>query len=60
MTNRNRNEPCPCGSGLKQKKCHANVIFIALAQKAYREKFDELIAEATDKKYNELVKKMKG
>ena len=20
-----RNEPCPCGSGLKYKKCHGNV-----------------------------------
>ena len=48
---------CPCGSGLKQKKCHANELFIALAQRAYKEKFDELIAEAVDKKYNELVKK---
>ena len=57
MTNRNRNQPCPCGSGLKQKKCHADPIKIALAQRAYKEKFDELIKEAVDKKYNELIKK---
>ena len=57
MANRNRNEPCPCGSGLKQKKCHADPIKIALAQRAYKEKFDELIEMEAEKKYNELIKK---
>ena len=56
MANRNRNEPCPCGSGLKQKKCHADPIKIALAQRAYKEKLDELIAEEADKKYDRLIK----
>ena len=56
MTNRNKNQPCPCGSGLKQKKCHADPVKIQLAQRAYKGKFDELIAEEADKKYAELVK----
>ena len=56
MTNRNRNQPCWCGSGLKQKKCHDDAVKIQLAQKAYTDKLNELIKEEVDKKYNELVK----
>jgi hypothetical protein len=26
-----RNDPCPCGSGIKYKKCHGNVIPVAAA-----------------------------
>ncbi len=54
MTNRNRNQPCPCGSGLKQKKCHADPVKIQLAQRAYKEKLDGLIEMEIDKKYDEL------
>lgn len=57
MTNRNRNQPCPCGSGLKSKKCHNDTVKLYLAQKAYTDKLNELIKEEVDKKYNELVKK---
>ncbi len=50
MTNRNRNQPCWCGSGLKQKRCHDDVVKIELAKTAYADKFDELIKEEQDKK----------
>ncbi len=50
MANRNRNELCPCGSGLKQKKCHDDVVKIQLAKTAYADKFDELIKEEVDRK----------
>ena len=50
MTNRNRNMPCWCGSGLKHKKCHDDVVKIQLAKTAYADKFDELIKEEQDKK----------
>ena len=55
LSNRNRNQPCPCGSGLKSKKCHNDPVKIQLAKRAYKEKFDELIEMAIEKKYNELV-----
>ena len=57
MTNRNRNQPCPCGSGLKQKKCHVDPVKIMLAQRAYKEKLDELIEMEVEKKYKQLVEK---
>ena len=57
MTNRNRNEPCPCDSGLKQKKCHFDPAKIQLAKKAYTDKLNELVQEEIDKKYVELVKR---
>ena len=50
MTNCNRNTPCWCGSGLKQKKCHDDVVKIQRAKTAYADKFDELIKEEQDKK----------
>ncbi len=57
MTNRNRNELCPCDSGLKQKKCHFDPAKIQLAKKAYTDKLNELVQEEIDKKYVELVKR---
>lgn len=50
MTNRNRNTPCSCGSGLKQKKCHRDPVKMMLARKAYKEKLHELIELAVSKK----------
>ena len=57
MTNRNRNEPCPCDSGLKQKKCHFDPAKMQLAKKAYTDKLNELVQEEIDKKYVELLKR---
>ncbi len=50
MSNRDRNQLCKCGSGLKQKKCHTDPSKIVLAQKAYKEKLEELIEVQVGKK----------
>lgn len=52
----NRNQPCPCKSGLKFKKCHGDPIKIMLAKQAYEEKMKELIQNEIEKKYDSLVK----
>ena len=49
-----RNEPCPCGSGLKFKKCHNNPVFkqtaFEEAKKAYAVAMTQQIGEALAKK----------
>ena len=57
MTNRNRNEPCPCDSGLKQKKCHFDPAKIQLAKKAYTDKLNELVQEELYKQIELETKK---
>ena len=46
-----RNEPCPCGSGLRFKKCHRDPVKNAkaaeVAKEAYRKEMERLIAEET-------------
>jgi hypothetical protein len=48
-----RNEPCPCGSGLRFKKCHRDPAKVqkaaAVAKEAYRVEMDRLIAEETNR-----------
>jgi len=59
-----RNDPCHCGSGLKYKKCHGDVvkkeICYAYANHAMKEKMKELIKKELNKKikneYDELTK----
>jgi len=45
-----RNEPCPCGSGLKFKRCHNNSVFkqnaFEEAKKAYAVEMSRQIGEA--------------
>lgn len=44
MDNLNRNDPCPCGSGKKYKKCHMNSAkegMIADSANAFTEKYNE-------------------
>lgn len=38
-----RNEPCPCGSGLKFKRCHGDVLKQAVCDRVANEKMVELI-----------------
>ena len=46
----NRNEPCPCESGLKYKNCHGNTLKRQICQLAADRKMLELIqAEQIDK-----------
>jgi len=49
-----RNEPCPCGSGLKFKKCHNNPVFkqtaFEEAKKAYAAMMAYQIAKAVAKR----------
>lgn len=39
-----RNQPCPCGSGLKAKFCHLDPVKIQLCQKVAEEAMRRLIA----------------
>lgn len=45
-----RNEPCPCGNGLKYKHCHGDYVKIAQCEAAYKARMKELI-------WDELIKK---
>lgn len=45
-----RNEPCPCGSGLKFKHCHGDPLKQAICNRAANEKMVELIREEQKKK----------
>lgn len=38
-----RNEPCPCGSGLKAKDCHLDPIKQEICNQVANEKMSELI-----------------
>ena len=40
-----RNSPCPCGSGLKAKWCHGDVVKQQLARHAMNYRMAELIVE---------------
>lgn len=48
-----RNEPCPCGSGLKYKQCHGDVIKQEICNRVANEKMIQLIYE--EKKKKELL-----
>ncbi|HUW45790.1 MAG TPA: SEC-C domain-containing protein [Dehalococcoidia bacterium] len=48
-----RNAKCPCGSGLKYKKCHGDPIKQALVEDAARKIMEVLIAEEIQKIYKE-------
>lgn len=50
-----RNEPCPCGSGLKYKKCHGDIVKIQSCQQAALKLMQELITEEVSKKESEVV-----
>lgn len=50
-----RNDLCPCGSGLKYKKCHGDIVKIQLCQQAAFKLMQELIAEEVSKKESEVV-----
>lgn len=39
-----RNDPCPCGSGLKFKKCHNNPIFKQVAFEEAKEAYAAAMA----------------
>jgi len=49
-----RNEPCPCGSGLRFKKCHGSPVFkqnaFEEAKKAYAVEMSRQIGEAIARK----------
>lgn len=49
-----RNDPCPCGSGLKLKKCHGDIVKIQLCQQAASKLMQELITEEVSKKESEV------
>ncbi|MCP4541686.1 MAG: hypothetical protein GY832_31525 [Chloroflexi bacterium] len=53
-----RNEPCPCGSGLRFKKCHDNIVFkqkaFEEAKEAYAASMARQIGEALAKKEGKL------
>ena len=38
-----RNEPCPCGSGLKFRHCHGDHFKLLVVDKVAKEKMAELI-----------------
>jgi hypothetical protein len=40
-----RNDPCPCGSGLKAKHCHLDEMKRAVCNRVANEKMCQLIAE---------------
>jgi len=51
-----RNEPCPCGSGLKYKKCHGDSLKQALCNRVANEKMVALIELEKEKQENQKVK----
>lgn len=51
-----RNQSCPCRSGLKQKKCHGDIVKIQIAKQAYKNKMQELIDKDIKKKYDNVSK----
>jgi len=48
-TQPNRNEPCSCGSGLKFKKCHGDLLKLQICNRCANEKMVELIREEQKK-----------
>ena len=61
-----RNQPCTCGSGLKTKKCHGDIVKIQQAALAFKEKMGEIMIrpenqllckQAAEDKMNELIEK---
>lgn len=51
-----RNEPCPCGSGLKYKKCHGDPLKQALCNRTANEKMVVLIEDEKTKQRNQEVR----
>lgn len=45
-----RNDPCPCGSGLKYKKCHGDPAKVEICNRVANEKMVELIRVEQRKK----------
>lgn len=41
-----RNSPCPCGSGLKYKRCHGNEVKLAEARQLAHEAFLQRIRDS--------------
>ena len=52
-----RNEPCPCGSGLKYKKCHGDVVKQEKCNKVANEMMVKLIVQEQRKKIITLQQK---
>lgn len=44
-----RNEKCPCGSGLKYKHCHGDAGKVAICNRVANEKMVQLIAEEKER-----------
>ena len=45
-----RNEPCPCGSTLEYKKCHADPVKVAICNQVANETMAELVLQEQRKK----------
>lgn len=50
-----RNEPCKCGSSLKFKKCHGDVVKIARVNEFANKLMLDLIAEEQEKQNGEKI-----
>lgn len=66
MSDRDRNQPCNCGSGLKSKKCCRDHVKLQQAAIAFKDKMGELMMlpinqavckRAADDKMQELITK---
>ena len=50
LSDKNRNQPCPCKSGLKQKHCHGDIKKLQVCNQVAQLYMSELIEEERKKR----------